>query len=491
MKAFISQKYGPPGTLRMAEVEMPAPGAGEVLVKVLAVSVNPADWHSMRGKPLFSRATLGLVRPKHKIPGVDIAGRVEAAGGGVTRFKPGEEVYAGLLDHGYGGFAEYVPVPADVISLKPANLSFEEAAAVPMAAVTALQGLRHHGEIQPGQKILINGASGGVGTFAVQIARSCGAEVTGVTSTGNINLVRSLGAHHVVDDTKTDLARSGRRYDLILDTVGNRSVPDLRGALAGGGKAAVVGFTSVARLLSVSLRGGKDIAMVSARVTVKDLEFLSELIEAGQVRPAIDRRYGACLVPVHRGVLEELEPQLQADRVGTHRIRRALDCRQVGKIALGGLHHLTVIPQQRPRLPAAAGHQHPLNKHHPPPSGPRTGCLEGKAFKASGGEASPARRQKCDTNKACPQHQPAPDTASARSPTRSPRSAPACPEASSSAPPAAARPAVAATPTPATCTAPTRHGSARSEPRPSPARSAPRSSSGTAPSSITPGACAS
>jgi NADPH:quinone reductase-like Zn-dependent oxidoreductase len=289
----------------MAEVEMPAPGAGEVLVKVLAVSVNPADWHSMRGKPLFSRATLGLVRPKHKILGVDIAGRVEAAGGGVTRFKPGEEVYADLLDHGYGGFAEYVSAPADVISLKPANLSFEEAAAVPMAAATALQGLRHHGEIQPGQKILINGASGGVGTFAVQIARSYGAEVTGVTSTGNIGLVRSLGAGHVIDYTMTDFARGGRRYDLILDAVGNRSVPDLKGALAGGGKVAVVGFTSVARLLGVSLRGGKDIAMVSARVTAGDLEFLSELIEAGQVRPAIDRRYSFAEIPAAIAYLEQ------------------------------------------------------------------------------------------------------------------------------------------------------------------------------------------
>jgi NADPH:quinone reductase-like Zn-dependent oxidoreductase len=305
MKAFISERYGPPETLRMAEVEMPAPEAGEVLVKVLAVSVNPADWHSMRGRPLFSRATLGLVRPKHKILGVDIAGRVEAAGGGVTRFKPGDEVYADLLDHGYGGFAEYVPAPADVISLKPANLSFEEAAAVPMAAVTALQGLRHHGEIQPGQKILVNGASGGVGTFAVQIAKSYGPEVTGVTSTRNIDLVRSLGADHVVDYTMTDFARSGRRYDLILDAVGNRSVPDLKGALAGGGKAAVVGFTSVAKLLSVSLRGGGDIAMVSARVTAKDLESLSELIEAGQVGPAIDRRYSFAEIPAAIAYLEQ------------------------------------------------------------------------------------------------------------------------------------------------------------------------------------------
>jgi NADPH:quinone reductase-like Zn-dependent oxidoreductase len=249
----------------MAEVDKPAPNADEVLVKVLAVSVNAADWHVLRGKPLFSRATLGLLGPKHKILGVDVAGQVEAVGSGVTRFEPGDEVYANLLDHGYGGFAEYVSVPVAVVSLKPANLSFEEAAAVPMAGVTALQGLGRHGEIQPTQKVLINGASGGVGTFAVQIAKSYGAEVTAVTSTRNIDLVGSLGADHVVDYTTTDVVDSGRRYDRILDTVGNRSVADLRGGLAEGGKAAVTGFTSLAKLIGVSLRGGKDIAMVQAR----------------------------------------------------------------------------------------------------------------------------------------------------------------------------------------------------------------------------------
>jgi NADPH:quinone reductase-like Zn-dependent oxidoreductase len=305
MKAFICGKYGPPETLRMSEVEKPAPDADDVLVKVLAVSVNPADWHSMRGKPLFSRATLGVLRPKHKILGVDIGGQVEAVGRGVTRFKPGDEVYANLLDHGYGGFAEYVSVPADALSLKPANLSVEEAAAVPMAAVTALQGLRHHGEIQPEQQVLINGASGGVGTFAVQIAKSSGPEVTGVTSTRNIDLVRSLGADHVVDYTTTDFARSRGRYDLILDTVGNRSVPDLKRALAEGGKAAVTGFTTVGHLMGVSLRGGKDISQVEAHATTKDLERLSELIEAGRVRPQIDRRYPFAEIPAAIAYLEQ------------------------------------------------------------------------------------------------------------------------------------------------------------------------------------------
>jgi NADPH:quinone reductase-like Zn-dependent oxidoreductase len=305
MKAFMGEKYGPPESLRIAEVEKPAPDADEVLVKVLAVSVNPADWHSMRGKPLFSRLTLGLLRPKHKILGVDIAGVVEAVGSGATRFKPGDEVYANLLDHGYGGFAEYVSVPVNALTSKPANLSFEEAAAVPMAAVTALQGLLHHGDIQPTQQVLINGASGGVGTFAVQIAKSYGPEVTGVTSTRNLDLVRSLGADRVVDYTTTDFAHAGRRYDLILDTIGNRSVADLRRALAEGGKAAVVGFTSMAKLMGVSLRGRKDIAMVSARVAVKDLELLSRLIEAGKVRPEIDRRYPFAEIPAAIAYLEQ------------------------------------------------------------------------------------------------------------------------------------------------------------------------------------------
>ena len=305
MKALVSEKYGPPEMLRVAEVEKPVPVADEALVKVLAVSVNPADWRYLRAKPFFSRATLGLLRPKHRIPGGDVAGRVEAVGSGITQFKPGDEVYANLLDHGLGGFAEYVSVPGEVMSSKPANLSFEEAAAVPMAAVTALQGLRYHGEIRAGQRVLINGASGGIGTFAVQIAKSYGSEVTGVTSTRNLDLVGSLGADHVIDYTTTDIFRTGRRYDLILDTIGNLSVRDLRRAVAEGGKAAVVGFTSVAKLISVSLRGGKDIAQVSAQVTTTELEFLTNLIEAGKVRPHIDRRYPFAEIPAAITYLEQ------------------------------------------------------------------------------------------------------------------------------------------------------------------------------------------
>ncbi len=289
----------------MAEVEKPSPGAGEVLVKVMAVSVNPADWHIMRGKPLIARAELGLMRPKHKILGADIAGQVETVGSGVTRFKPGDEVYADLLDHGWGGFAEYVSVPIDVLAIKPASQSFEEAAAVPVAAVTALQGLYRHGEIKSGQKVLINGASGGVGHFAVQIAKSYGAEVTGVTSTGNIDLVRSLGADHVIDYTSEDFTRTGKTYDFILDAVGNRSVSDLRRALAPGGKCTVTGFTTMRRLLGVQLRGGKDIAQMTAHATAKDLEHLAELIEAGKVRPEINRRYPFAEIPAAIAYLEQ------------------------------------------------------------------------------------------------------------------------------------------------------------------------------------------
>lgn len=304
MKAFRYERYGPPQSLRMVEVQKPVPKADEILVNVRAASINAADWHVLRGKPLFSRVTLGLLRPKHQILGGDIAGEVADVGAGLTRFKPGDEIYANLLDHGFGGFAEFVSVPVDVVSLKPPSLSFEEAAAVPMAAVTALQGLGHHGEIKPDKKVLINGASGGVGSFAVQIAKSYGPEVTGVTSTRNIELVRSLGADHVLDYTMNDFVQSGR-YDLILDTVGNRSVADLRRGLVKGGKAAVTGFTSVGKLVGLSLRGGKDIALVQAHVTAKDLEILSELIEAGKVRPQIDRQYPFAEIPAAIAYVEQ------------------------------------------------------------------------------------------------------------------------------------------------------------------------------------------
>lgn len=305
MKAWLWERYGPPDTLRFADAEMPSPAAGEVLVKIEAASVNAADWRSMRGKPMFSRLTLGLLRPKHRSLGVDIAGRVETVGDGVTGLEPGSEVYANLLDHGYGGFAEYASVPVGALAPKPTSLTFTEAAAVPMAGVTALQGLRHHGQIEPGQKVLVNGGSGGVGTFAVQIAKSFGAHLTAVTSTPNLELVRSLGADDVVDYTTTDLLDSGRRYDRILDTVGNRSVSDLRRALADGGKAAVTGFSSMSNLLKTSLAGGKDVSQVTAHVGTTDLQELGALADAGRLRPVIDRTYGFSEVPNAIASVEE------------------------------------------------------------------------------------------------------------------------------------------------------------------------------------------
>ena len=305
MKAWLWERYGPPEDLRLADVETPTAGPGEVLVNVVAASVNAADWRSMRGKPLFSRLTLGFRRPKYRTLGVDIAGRIEAVGSGVTGLEPGSEVYANLLDHGYGGFAEFALVPVTALAVKPASLSYTEAAAVPMAGVTALHGLRHHGQLQPGQAVLINGGSGGVGTFAVQIAKSFGVDLTVVTSTANQDLVRSLGADHVVDYTTTDFVRSGRRYDLIFDTVGNRTPNDLRSALADGGKVAVTGFSSMSNLLRTSLRGGKDISQVTAHVRTEDLEELGTLADAGKLHPVIDRSYGFAEVPKAIGYVEE------------------------------------------------------------------------------------------------------------------------------------------------------------------------------------------
>jgi NADPH:quinone reductase-like Zn-dependent oxidoreductase len=259
MKAWLWERYGGADSLRLAEVPQPVPGPNEALVRVLGASVNAADWHSMRGRPLFSRVTLGLLRPKHQSLGVDVAGRVESLGRQVTEVQVGDEVFGNLLEHGYGGFAEYVAVPTDVLYPKPSSLSFAEAAAVPMSGVTALQGLNHHGSIDSSHRVLINGGSGGVGTFAVQIAKAFGPSLTVVTSTQNVDLVRSLGADEVIDYTTTDFARGGERYDLILDTVGNRSVADLRGSLTEGGKVAITGFTDMRHLLSTSFRGAKTI----------------------------------------------------------------------------------------------------------------------------------------------------------------------------------------------------------------------------------------
>ena len=216
MKAIIYTKYGSPDVLQFKDVEKPTPKDNEVLVKIFAASVNAADWHLLRADPILARFATGLLKPKNTILGSDIAGRVEAVGSNVKQFKPGDDVFGDISGCGWGGFAEYVCVIETALALKPTNLTFEQAAAVPMAAVTALQGLRDKGQIQAKQKVLINGASGGVGTFAVQIAKAFGAEVTGVCSTRNMDMVRSIGADHVIDYTREDFTKNGQQYDLIL-----------------------------------------------------------------------------------------------------------------------------------------------------------------------------------------------------------------------------------------------------------------------------------
>ncbi|MFS1511557.1 NAD(P)-dependent alcohol dehydrogenase [Chengkuizengella sp. SCS-71B] len=299
MKAIVFTKYGSSDVLQLKEVEKPSPKENEVLVKVDASSANPLDWRLMRAKPYLARLANGLLKPKNTRLGADIAGRVEAVGSNVTQFKVGDEVFGEKFETGLGGFAEYVSVPESALAMKPSNLSFKAAAAVPLAALTALQGLRNEGQIQSGQKVLINGASGGVGTFAVQIAKAIGTEVTGVCSTRNLDMVRSIGADHVIDYTREDFTRNGKKYDLIFDAVGNHSVSDLERALKEKGNCAVAGFTNMARLFEISWKGGrvskagnKKIGMMKTVHTNKeDLLFLKDLLETEKVVPVIDRYY--------------------------------------------------------------------------------------------------------------------------------------------------------------------------------------------------------
>ena len=295
MKAILFTKYGSPDVLQLREVETPTPGEDQVLVKVHAASANPLDWHRMRAKPFLVRLGDGLFKPKDTRIGADIAGRVAAIGRNVTEFKPDDEVF-GVCS---GGFAEYAVARETRLALKPANLSFEAAAAVPVAAFTALEGLRDKGQIQAGQRVLINGASGGVGTFAVQIAKSYGAEVTGVCSTKNLSMVRSIGADHLVDYTREDFTRNGQQYDLIYDAVGNRSVFDYERALRPQGKCVIAGFTNMPRLLAQMILGprvskarGKHIVGQGMAATPKqNLLVIRELLESGKVIPVIDRSY--------------------------------------------------------------------------------------------------------------------------------------------------------------------------------------------------------
>jgi NADPH:quinone reductase-like Zn-dependent oxidoreductase len=323
MNAIICTKYGPPDVLELIEVETPAPQEDEALVKIHAASLNAADLEILRGK--WSARFGGLLKPRHKILGTDIAGRIEAVGRSVKQFRPGDEIWGDLsfpLDH--GAFAEYVCVPENALRLKPARMTFEEAAAVPSAAVVALQNLRgvgssapsfllsDKGEIQPGQKVLINGAGGGVGTFAVQIAKSFGAEVTGVDSPSKLDMLRSIGTDHVIDYTQEDFTKSGQRYDLILDVVASRSIFDYRRALSpkgvfvcvGGSLAAILQAFSLGPLMSMT--GSKKTGIVMWKPNNRgDLAILEELFEAGQVVPVIDRRYPLSAVPEALRYLEE------------------------------------------------------------------------------------------------------------------------------------------------------------------------------------------
>jgi NADPH:quinone reductase-like Zn-dependent oxidoreductase len=295
MKGIVYTRYGSPDVLQFQDVAMPAPAAREVLINLAAASVNPLDFHHMRG---HVRLLTGVREPKHKILGCDIAGRIEAVGTEVKRFQPGDEVF-GVTGLSGGGFAEYVCANEQKLARKPASVSFESAASVPVAALTALQGLRDKGRIQPGQKVLIDGASGGVGTFAVQIAKAFGAEVTAVCSTRNMEIARSIGADHVIDYTRENFTRAGNRYDLILGANAYHSLFDYRRVLtengtyvgAGGGASLKSALSSVLLAPLLSMTGRKKARIFIASINGKDLEFLSSLLDTGAVRPVIDRRY--------------------------------------------------------------------------------------------------------------------------------------------------------------------------------------------------------
>lgn len=310
MKAMVYTNYGSPDVLQLKEVDKPVPKDNELLIKIKATGVNPADWHLLRGEPFLARLEAGLFKPKNAILGIDIAGQVEAVGKAVTGFQPGDEVFG---DCGWGGgFAEYVCVTEKNVVPKPANISFEQAGAISVAAITALQGLRDKGQIQAGQKVLVNGASGGVGTFAVQLAKYFGGEVTGVCSTRNLEMVRSIGADHVIDYTREDFTQNGAQYDLLFDAVGNRSVSEYQRALSPRGICVVAGFTTLSRLFQlmllgawVSKTGSKQVgSMGTAQSNKQDLLFLKELLETGKVTPVIDRRYPLPEVPAAIRYLE-------------------------------------------------------------------------------------------------------------------------------------------------------------------------------------------
>ncbi len=302
MKAIMRTKYGSPDVLELLEINKPVPMDNQLLVRVHAAAVNPLDWHILRGEPFLVRLMgFGLLKPKHQILGADMAGRVEAVGKNVIQFKSGDEVFGSSM----GGFAEYACVCEDKLVLKPAAMTFEQAAAVPVAGITALQALRDHGRIQAGHYVLINGASGGVGTFAVQIAKALGAHVTGVCSGRNLEMVRSIGADQVIDYTKEEFWRSGKEYDLILDNAAFQSISKSLHALKATGVYVLVGgSSSTASILRslilnplISKIKGRKVVSFMANVNQRDLAVLKELLEAGKVVPVIDRKYSLSEVP--------------------------------------------------------------------------------------------------------------------------------------------------------------------------------------------------
>lgn len=309
MKAIVYREYGSPDVLRYEDIETPAPADKEVLIRIRAAALNALDWRMLRGKPVFARVLIGgLLKPKVTRPGVDLAGVVEAVGREVTKFRPGDEVFG----VGRGSLAEYVCAVEDKLALKPADVSFEEAAAVPVAGVTALQGLRDKGRIQTGQSVLIDGASGGVGTFAVQIAKSFGAEVTAVCSTAKLETSRSLGADHVVDYTREDFTKNGKQYDLILGANAHHSIFAYRRSLAPDGSYVMVGAVTVAAMLQtlllarpLSLVSNKQLYFAMAKVNTEDLVVLGELLAARKITSVIDRRYELADAPEAFRYLEQ------------------------------------------------------------------------------------------------------------------------------------------------------------------------------------------
>ncbi|MDR6879903.1 NAD(P)-dependent alcohol dehydrogenase [Bacillus sp. 3255] len=296
MKAIVYSKYGTTAELKLQDVERPTPKNDEVLIRVHASSINSWDWDLLRGKPFLVRLG-GLRKPRYPILGADVAGRVVAVGKDVTQLKPGDDVFGDISGCGWGGFAEYVCARENSLTLKPAHMSFEEIAAVPQAAVLALQGLRKKGLLQSGMKVLINGAGGGVGTFAVQIAKSFGAEVTGVDKARKLDILRSLGADHVIDYMTEDFTRNGLCYDLILDVAGYRSIWDYKRALSPSGTYVMIGG-SMSRIVQVmllgpliSMCGSKKMGILAHKPDRRDQEYMKKLFESGQVVPVIDRHY--------------------------------------------------------------------------------------------------------------------------------------------------------------------------------------------------------